>query len=756
MKMSTRACLITATLGLAACSGGGSDGSASVSDPPTSTTDAPASDTTTPTDEAVADTTVAPTTTAAPEIVVPLGARWTGPTSATAAVPQSSVQRLFAIDESLWMVGSRWNTSFVLRSDDAGATWTEVVITAPPSSGRSDIAEIVRGPNGRYVASGSRSSDCTVNEDVGGGYRAVGVCQRIRPLIHVSDDGVTWRQVEPPEMAPVPGGSMRLSSLISTADGFLATGVSRSTDWFTVIWSSPDGENWTRVREIRESAPLSPTQLLSDGDTIVLLAEEHPCSTPSDNRLAAGWSLGVGWARHARIYSGPTPQDLALQTSADHPLAPAPSTADCAIGELEYAAIPYPQLLGAMVGDQIVIMEDFVSDEERAMVAAADEADEEIDMDTIGSRRLARLVDGSWETIEIDGVRSGLDGDPMVALLDVDGEPGIMEADSGRQVQIQFAPILRGADGDYTQVSAERPVIGGRAAAAAWVDGTLVVAGTSRQRPFETTIDPLDPVEIDVWRSIETTGDRSDACVLEPGGLCQFADLSMVAGYPDFGGLDLTGVDLSFSDLGAADFSGANFTDATLWGVTTDANSGSTFAGADFTRAQADAATLTDVSGAVFVGASLIATDLVDATGADFSGAALGRADIADATGAVFTGATLRNTTLGFTALPDLSGADIGGVDLEPLPDPETGVRSISLVGVDLTNAEVQGKSDNERLLITDLSGATLDGTSFYAVDLSMIDPASVDLTDVQVWDNSICPDGLPPTDGPIGTCVRS
>ena len=35
------------------------------------------------------------------------------------------------------------------------------------------------------------------------------------------------------------------------------------------------------------------------------------------------------------------------------------------------------------------------------------------------------------------------------------------------------------------------------------------------------------------------------------------------------------------------------------------------------------------------------------------------------------------------------------------------------------------------------------------------IDP-TVDLSAVDVWDDSICPDGLPPDDPPIGTCVRA
>ncbi|MBU1226579.1 MAG: hypothetical protein KJ698_05135 [Actinobacteria bacterium] len=48
------------------------------------------------------------------------------------------------------------------------------------------------------------------------------------------------------------------------------------------------------------------------------------------------------------------------------------------------------------------------------------------------------------------------------------------------------------------------------------------------------------------------------------------------------------------------------------------------------------------------------------------------------------------------------------------------------------------------------------DGTTFKGVDLSRLDPATIDLTTVTVWEGSICPDGGPPDNPPIGTCDRS
>ena len=128
---------------------------------------------------------------------------------------------------------------------------------------------------------------------------------------------------------------------------------------------------------------------------------------------------------------------------------------------------------------------------------------------------------------------------------------------------------------------------------------------------------------------------------------------------------------------------------------------------------------------------------------------------IDDATDANLAGADLRRAWLGLTTLPHHAGVDLA--QARPRFIPVEGVPfEISLAGMDLTEVSIDVDfSASDLLVVTDLSGAVLDGASFSGVDLSLVGP-EVDFTDVDVWDDSICPDGLPPDDGPIGTCVRT
>ncbi len=76
------------------------------------------------------------------------------------------------------------------------------------------------------------------------------------------------------------------------------------------------------------------------------------------------------------------------------------------------------------------------------------------------------------------------------------------------------------------------------------------------------------------------------------------------------------------------------------------------------------------------------------------------------------------------------------------------------IAGLDLPNVDLSATRDGPRLTITSVTGTILSGTLFKNGDLTALDPALVDLTDVDVWDDSICPDGLPPDDPTIGKCV--
>ncbi len=724
---------------LAACSGG--DDSSSVSDPPSVTdttesagqgaTDTSAVPTSTSvaggvgTDSSVADTT---TTTEPPTAVIPLGVRWETVGSIPDAALPSSPRSLVTISGELWMFTGRANSTVVARSRDAGLTWEQVPVVAPPESGAQTVTDVVVGADGRLVARGTIGSTCQVNIDVGDGFREVGLCGRFRPVLYLSDDdGASWRQIEPPVMAPAGDTTVVLEGLVATADGYLAVGTVKGRDWHVRLWSSPDGETWSLDREIRgDGAPISARQLLANGDEVVLLADEHPCASVYYN--TPGWYLGAQWVEHLRIYSGATSGDLALLGAADHPFAHDLQPIDCA-DETERDQVAELNALhttasGAVIGGVITMLEE-VRDVEEA---------EDADLLTSGTRRIAQLIDGTWVPTEIVGVQSPNKASGS-SLIDVGGVPGIMESRSAGQVLRDLVPILPDGDGSRYQAIPEQSVVGS-VAAGAWAGGAVVVVGSTLDDPYVTTVDPAENRRtVQVWRSVETTGSAAALCDLRAGGSCRFADLSLVDGYPDFADVDLSGADLSFTDLGDADLSGADFTGAKLWEVTIGEGA--------------------SVEGANFTGASLPRSEVGNASGATFDGAYLIWSDLADATGSSFAGADLGFASLSFTALPNLTGADLRYSSLEAIPPSDGGPFEITLDGLDLTDADIDTEWDAPRLTITSAVGAILDGTSFKNSDLSLLDPAVVDLTDADVWDDSICPDGLPPDDPPIGTCIR-
>ena len=266
------------------------------SEPATSTTVAPGREDTDGNDPAPAQTTsttaaattTTTTTTTVPPRVVPIGVRWTAGDELVESGVFGAAQNLIVVDDELWLMGNRYNGPAVFRSRDAGITWEPVEVASPPSQGTISVHDLARGHDGRLVVAGSRGSRCQVAEDVGDGYRVTGICKRFRPTLFLSDDdGASWREVEPAAMAPPGDVSVALASVVATADGFLAAGTVRGPDWHGRLWSSPDGESWSLDDEIRGvSRFASVEQLLTDGDSLVLLVSEHPCAAPTTTRPA--------------------------------------------------------------------------------------------------------------------------------------------------------------------------------------------------------------------------------------------------------------------------------------------------------------------------------------------------------------------------------------------------------------------------------------------------------------------------------------
>lgn len=122
------------------------------------------------------------------------------------------------------------------------------------------------------------------------------------------------------------------------------------------------------------------------------------------------------------------------------------------------------------------------------------------------------------------------------------------------------------------------------------------------------------------------------------------------------------------------------------------------------------------------------------------------------------TGARLHwaGFTIDLESVPDLAGVPRARARITVAP-PARGRYQVSLAGLDLNDARVAATFDGPLLKVTSLDDAILDGTSLDRVDFSAIDTSVIDLSNVDVWnDESICPDGQPPDDLPIGTCVRA
>ncbi|MDW3214270.1 MAG: pentapeptide repeat-containing protein [Ilumatobacteraceae bacterium] len=648
------------------------------------------------------------TTTSVPEPeILPVGAVWTSSTVETIGGSRFRGTSLSTVGDELWMTGARWNAPGAWRSPD-GVEWTPVTIEGPIDSAAVVVLGVLDRPGGGFLAWGTHSTSCTANDDRGNGYRETGICRRNRPVVFLSDDGTSWRRVDPPS-----SGSAVFGEVTRVGDGFVAVGTHRGPDWYGMVWSSPDGETWELVRELRGAdGPISANEVLWDGDTLVVLAHEHPCSQNDINDNTPGWILGTSWARHLRMYAGPDVQSLDAVDPADHPLLEPPMPVDCAVDEaFDLAKQPYADATGSVIGGRIVLF-DFAPLPE----PVASDDDESGEDEAEVPRRFVTLDGDAW-------VEGSSEGVPRVGAepIDLDGELAFVVG-AGRNDLTEMTTYVPNGDGTWSAQEADRQLVGGLLAVGGFRDSVVAVTYLLDD-PFSTIRIAGDPFELVASSTRAIAADEVVSCTPAAGEVCRQARFAGVDGYPDLSGADFGGAEVWFAELGSGDYSGVSFAGAQLQGAVSDAS-------ANF-------------------------------AGADFSGARLNGSDLQDVAGANFAGADLTDARIGFSDLPvSFDGAVLVDADLDVIrgADGEFATLELSLAGFDLTGTTISGPigDGEERLVVTDLRGAVLDGTYFYAVDLTGVQvDEGVDWENVNVWDNSLCPDGLPPTDGTIGTCAR-
>ncbi|HSL58997.1 MAG TPA: pentapeptide repeat-containing protein, partial [Acidimicrobiales bacterium] len=412
-------------------------------------------------------------------------------------------------------------------------------------------------------------------------------------------------------------------------------------------------------------------ELVHDGATYVVRYAANPCARQVFDS-PTGWVFGSSWADHVRLAAGADLAALAPVTSAELALAPDPRPVDCAVDDVfDLGQEPYPSLRLGLVGGTATVLD--VSTEEAGRAP--------------GEYPSAQLVDGAWTT---DTAATDAEGE-YLAFVDADGRPAVVE---------QGPETLRVAvlDGAATEiVDPRRPVVGAAVQSAAWADQTawIVTRDSGRESGFR----------VGVWRSTSVAEDQVPTCDLAPGALCPGVDLTLVDGYPDFAGADLSGADLRAAVLGDGNFDGASFR-GTLLGDAR-ASRGASFVGTDF-------------------------------TGAGLRGASLSGLD-----GVVLTGAALEFAFLDLVGLP-ASLADVALSRASLRFDPALG--PLDLSGLDLTDANVGATFGDDLLVIGDLRGAIVEGLDLDRVDLRQANLEGIDLSLVTLGEESICPDGSAPT----------
>ncbi|MCB2224430.1 MAG: pentapeptide repeat-containing protein, partial [Actinobacteria bacterium] len=623
------------------------------------------------------------------------------------------------LGDEIWIIGRQWNGTVAARSFDGGLTWTEVSFGPPPENGAIYVRHVVRGSDGRYVAIATRESSCRSGEERPGGFTHYYVCTRQRPLAFVSDDGETWTESSPAGLAPPGGSSLRIDDLIAVDDGYLAAGTIEGPGWRAVLFASPDGVTWTAEREfLGDGNPMSSRSMAFDGTTLVFTADETPCpSGPDDN--VGGWQLGPGFATHGRIFVGTDIASLTLQQPGEHPLAAAPLDIPPGCGVIDgipIAFYPYPSFRAEVVDGAVTVFELYTPPGQTARLEEAEEAGEDELFDelrtTLGSRRWAELRDGAWVVQEIAGINMRGAATKWTARyfdVAVAGRPAWVEV---RTVGSPIHDVYTVSDDEPAQVQTVAPIAFSRAMGAIGADDGYLVFGLQALDLFKP-LQSDDPASVVVYRT--TPGEESPAgrCDLEPGGRCQFADLTEHPDYPDFSGRDLTGVDLTGTEIGSASFAGADLAGARLWLVTSDPGETPSFADADLTDAELQRAEMGDISGAAVDGASFADADITRADGVDFSNAVMFEARIADLTGVMFGDTDLTGARLDIIGgFPDLTVLDYQTIEIAISPDAE-GPFEFDLSGLDLTGVSFSGWLSSDPVVITSLDGAVLAGTRF-------------------------------------------
>lgn len=647
--------------------------------------------------------------------LLPVGAVWSElMVDSSAGGPVIAVAH---VNGRSWMLAGRENTARVLRENDDGE-FDEILLAPPPDTGMLRVERLLARDDGTLLAYGERGTNCDESPRDAAGYRRVTVCTRGRPVVFVSDDGGdSWRLTEPDGLAPPRDETkLRLVDVVHDGTQYVAAGTVLGPDWHVRLYTSPDGEEWTLRRELRDPrGPLHAVRLLFDGSTYLLHTDASPCSEPRDAAVfAGGWVRGSQWAEHAVLYVGTDLDGLDVLDPAVASIMPLPMEVDCAVTDgFAISREPYPRLQSELAAGHITL---------RDASSEAAGGDPTV-------HRVARLVDGTWEELVVErGV--GPDGEPREPsvrtplLGEIDGRLAIVELqrDPLRRegAVLPHLYVHRGGGGDdgggeWQVVTAVAPLVLFELTGLTWHDDALIAGGYVRARDDDGTFADLPGM----WRSTVSAVDPS-RCELVAGAGCSGLDLTVAAAELDFGGRDLTGIDLSHAQLSTANFDGAILRSANLFAAQMEF--GGSLAGADLTGADLRDATLYGLVD-------------VDLTGVDARGAGLsfvGQPRSWD--GAVFEGGSL-----GFWAWP------------EP--------RAVSLAGADLTGTYVAGigPDDVPLMRVTDLTGATLRGTSFLSVDLTGLDIAPEALAEISFSDASTCPDGQPPTgEGRFGlTCVR-
>lgn len=594
------------------------------------------------------------------------------------------------IGDTVWVVGSRDNGPLAARSVDGGPL--EIVdVGGPPAGGNIRLTGVAGSPGGPILLFGSRGFDgCDAGFAVEDGYTRAVACRVTRGATFVSTDaGETFTYTEPAAMALGDRQAVRLDGGTYDGDQFVVVGTMRADDWHGRVWTSANGVDWSLSQELRGTdGTMSAVDIHHDGETYLVVADEHPCAVKPYYNSTPGYILGSGWPQHSRLYAGPDLDSLVPVTNADLPLAPAPIEVDCDADEdgFDTSRIPYPSVRTELVGGVITVID--VSREAAGR--------------TPGTHALAQWIDGTWITSNFDITTAvGPDGevDPdarfnLIAPVDIEGELALFGV-SGPGTTMRLAQ----PDGEgWKVIPAHRPIVfdNGSLGWAVSIGDELWAMGYEIQAQDHTR-------SLLRWRSWEVAEDEVVGCVPAPAAPCGYEDMRDVDGYPDFTGADWTGIDLRNATLAHGVYDGVSFANARLNGATN------------------------------YTGSSMIGTDF---TNADLAGAHLIGLD-----GVTLTGANLASTFLTFVGLP-VSWEGVVLADSILIFDPAMG--PLDLSGLDLTDSRVWGAGEGI-VVIGDLTNATVDGLSLRQVDLSQAKLDGVDISLIRFHESSICPDGSTP-----------